>query len=60
MKIKNLESILPVMGFNGDVQVSNNLDLTIDGQVKVIGDLNIPVKSHYRKNTFKIFDFHAE
>jgi len=29
MKIKNLESILPVMGFNGDVQVSNNLDLTI-------------------------------
>ena len=29
MKIKNLESILPVLGFNGNVQVSNNLDLTI-------------------------------
>jgi len=29
MKVKNLESILPVLGFNDDVQVSNNLDLTI-------------------------------
>ena len=29
MKIKNLESILPVLGFNSDVLVSNNLDLTI-------------------------------
>jgi conjugation system TraG family ATPase len=29
MKIKNLETILPILGFNGDVQVSNNLDLTI-------------------------------
>ena len=29
MKIKNLESVLPVMGFNSDVLVSNNLDLTI-------------------------------
>lgn len=29
MKIKNLEEILPVLGFNGDVQLSNNLDLTI-------------------------------
>lgn len=29
MKIKNLEWILPILGFNQDVQVSNNLDLTI-------------------------------
>jgi len=29
MKIKNLETVLPILGFNGDVQVSNNLDLTI-------------------------------
>ncbi|WP_159517958.1 TraG family conjugative transposon ATPase [Sunxiuqinia indica] len=29
MKIKNLESVLPILGFNGDVQISNNLDLTI-------------------------------
>ena len=29
MKIKNLETILPILGFNNDVQVSNNLDLTI-------------------------------
>ncbi|MDD4193429.1 MAG: DUF3875 domain-containing protein, partial [Mangrovibacterium sp.] len=29
MKIKNLEQVLPVLGFNGDVQISNNLDLTI-------------------------------
>jgi conjugation system TraG family ATPase len=29
MKIKNLEEVLPVLGFNGDVQISNNLDLTI-------------------------------
>ena len=29
MKIKNLEQVLPVLGFNGDVQLSNNLDLTI-------------------------------
>ena len=29
MKIKNLETILPILGFNGEVQVSNNLDLTI-------------------------------
>ena len=35
MKIKNLESILPVMGFNGDVQVSNNLDLTIGFRLKL-------------------------
>jgi conjugation system TraG family ATPase len=35
MKIKNLESILPVMGFNGDVQVSNNLDLTIGFRLRL-------------------------
>jgi len=29
MKIKNLEEVLPVLGFNRDVQISNNLDLTI-------------------------------
>ncbi|MGV8137312.1 MAG: TraG family conjugative transposon ATPase [Mangrovibacterium sp.] len=29
MKIKNLEQVLPVLGFNGDIQISNNLDLTI-------------------------------
>ena len=29
MKIKKLENILPLLGFNGDVLVSNNLDLTI-------------------------------
>ncbi len=29
MKIKKLESVLPILGFNGDVQVSGNLDLTI-------------------------------
>jgi len=29
MKIKNLEEVLPVLGFNGDVLLSNNLDLTI-------------------------------
>lgn len=29
MKIKNLETVLPILGFNNDVQVSNNLDLTI-------------------------------
>ncbi len=29
MKIRNLETVLPILGFNGDVQVSNNLDLTI-------------------------------
>lgn len=29
MKIKKLETVLPIMGFNGDVQISNNLDLTI-------------------------------
>jgi hypothetical protein len=29
MKIKNLENVLPVLGFNGDVLVSSNLDLTI-------------------------------
>jgi conjugation system TraG family ATPase len=29
MKIKNLENILPILGFNSDVLVSNNLDLTI-------------------------------
>ena len=35
MKIKNLESILPVMGFNGDIQVSNNLDLTIGFRLRL-------------------------
>jgi len=35
MKIKNLESILPVLGFNGDVQVSNNLDLTIGFRLRL-------------------------
>ncbi|BBE19834.1 conjugative transposon protein TraG [Aquipluma nitroreducens] len=35
MKIKNLESILPVMGFNGDVLVSNNLDLTIGFRLRL-------------------------
>jgi len=29
MNIKNLENVLPVLGFNDDVQVSANLDLTI-------------------------------
>jgi len=29
MKIKNLENILPILGFNSDVLVSNNLDVTI-------------------------------
>jgi len=29
MKIRNLGNILPLLGFNGDVLVSNNLDLTI-------------------------------
>lgn len=29
MKIKNLEQVFPVLGFNGDIQISNNLDLTI-------------------------------
>ncbi|BBE16312.1 conjugative transposon protein TraG [Aquipluma nitroreducens] len=29
MKIKNLETILPILGFNNDIQVSNNLDMTI-------------------------------
>lgn len=29
MKIKNLETVLPILGFNGDIQISNNLDLTI-------------------------------
>ncbi|MGV8092076.1 MAG: TraG family conjugative transposon ATPase [Mangrovibacterium sp.] len=29
MKIQNLENVLPVLGFNGDIQISNNLDLTI-------------------------------
>lgn len=28
MKIKNLDTVLPILGFNGDVQVSNNLDMT--------------------------------
>ena len=35
MKIKNLESILPILGFNGDVQVSNNLDLTIGFRLRL-------------------------
>ena len=29
MKIKTIEEVLPVLGFNGDVLVSDNLDLTI-------------------------------
>ena len=29
MKIKKLETVLPILGFNNDIQVSNNLDLTI-------------------------------
>jgi len=28
MKIKNIEDVFPVLGFNGDIQVSANLDLT--------------------------------
>ena len=29
MKIRNLETVLPILGFNENVLVSNNLDLTI-------------------------------
>ncbi|WP_159516900.1 TraG family conjugative transposon ATPase [Sunxiuqinia indica] len=29
MKIKNLQEVLPLLGFNGDILVSNNLDLSI-------------------------------
>jgi conjugation system TraG family ATPase len=29
MKIKTIEEVLPILGFNGDVLVSHNLDLTI-------------------------------
>src|SRR5665648_12434 len=35
MKIKNLDSVLSVLGFNGDVQVSNNLDLTIGFRLRL-------------------------
>ncbi|WP_320167815.1 TraG family conjugative transposon ATPase [Mangrovibacterium marinum] len=35
MKIKNLEHILPLLGFNGDVLVSNNLDLTIGFRLRL-------------------------
>ena len=35
MKIKNLENILPLLGFNGDVLVSNNLDLTIGFRLRL-------------------------
>ena len=29
MKIKTIEEVLPILGFNGNVLVSNNLNLTI-------------------------------
>jgi conjugation system TraG family ATPase len=35
MKIKSLETILPILGFNNDVQVSNNLDLTIGFRIQL-------------------------
>ena len=35
MKIKNLEQVLPVLGFNGDIQISNNLDLTIGFRLRL-------------------------
>ena len=35
MKIKNLENILALLGFNGDVLVSNNLDLTIGFRLRL-------------------------
>ncbi len=35
MKIKKLENTLPILGFNGDVQLSNNLDLTIGFRLKL-------------------------
>lgn len=35
MKIKNLETVLPILGFNNDVQVSNNLDLTIGFKIQL-------------------------
>jgi conjugation system TraG family ATPase len=47
MKIKNLESTLPVLGFNGDVQVSNNLDLTIGFRLKLPEVLSCSVEQLY-------------
>ncbi|MDD2307426.1 MAG: TraG family conjugative transposon ATPase [Prolixibacteraceae bacterium] len=47
MKIKNLESMLPVMGFNGDVQVSNNLDLTIGFRLRLLEVLSCSTEQLY-------------
>ena len=48
MKIKNLESILPVLGFNGDVQVSNNLDLTIGFRLRLPEVLSCSTEQLYQ------------